>query len=139
MEWFFWALLSALFAGATAILAKIGVADVNSNLATAIRTSVIFVFSWGIAIFTTRASSIAAIDKKAWIMLVLLGLATGLSWLCYFPALQVGEVSKVAPIDKLSVVVAIGLGMLILREKLDLREGIGAALIVVGALVLALK
>jgi transporter family protein len=139
MEWFFWALLSALFAGATAILAKIGVADVNSNLATAIRTSVILIFSWGIAIFTTNASSIAAIDKKAWIMLVLSGLATGLSWLCYFRALQVGEVSKVAPIDKLSVVVAIGLGMLILREKLDLREGIGVALIVLGALVLALK
>jgi transporter family protein len=97
MEWFFWALLSALFAGATAILAKIGVADVNSNLATAIRTSVILVFSWGIAIFTTRASSIAAIDKKAWIMLVLSGLATGLSWLCYFRALQVGEVSKLRP------------------------------------------
>jgi bacterial/archaeal transporter family protein len=139
MEWFFWALLSALFAGATAILAKIGVADVNSNLATAIRTSVILVFSWGIAVFTTTGASIAAIDKKAWIMLVLSGLATGLSWLCYFRALQLGEVSKVAPIDKLSVVVAIGLGMLILREKLDLREGIGAALIVVGALVLALK
>ena len=139
MEWFFWALLSALFAGATAILAKIGVADVNSNLATAIRTSVILVFSWGIAIFTTTGASIAAIDKKAWIMLVLSGLATGLSWLCYFRALQVGEVSKVAPIDKLSVVVAIGLGMLILREKLDLRQGIGAALIVLGALVLALK
>jgi bacterial/archaeal transporter family protein len=139
MEWFFWALLSALFAGATAILAKIGVADVNSNLATAIRTSVILVFSWGIAIFTTTGASIAAIDKKAWTMLVLSGLATGLSWLCYFRALQVGEVSKVAPIDKLSVVVAIGLGMLILREKLDLREGIGAALIVLGALVLALK
>jgi transporter family protein len=139
MEWFFWALLSALFAGATAILAKIGVADVNSNLATAIRTSVILVFSWGIAIFTTTGASIAAIDKKTWIMLVLSGLATGLSWLCYFRALQVGEVSKVAPIDKLSVVVAIGLGMLILREKLDLREGIGAALIVLGALVLALK
>jgi transporter family protein len=139
MEWFFWALLSALFAGATAILAKIGVADVNSNLATAIRTSVILIFSWGIAIFTTNGSSIAAIDKKAWIMLVLSGLATGLSWLCYFRALQVGEVSKVAPIDKLSVVVAIGLGMLILREKLDLREGIGVALIVLGALVLALK
>ena len=137
MEWFFWALLSALFAGATAILAKIGVADVNSNLATAIRTSVILVFSWGIAIFTTTGASIAAIDKKAWIMLVLSGLATGLSWLCYFRALQVGEVSK--PIDKSSVVVAIGLGMLILREKLDLREGIGAALIVLGALVLALK
>jgi bacterial/archaeal transporter family protein len=139
MEWFFWALLSALFAGATAILAKIGVADVNSNLATAIRTSVILIFSWGIAIFTTNGSSIVAINKKAWIMLVLSGLATGLSWLCYFRALQVGEVSKVAPIDKLSVVVAIGLGVLILREKLDLREGIGAALIVVGALVLALK
>lgn len=139
MEWFFWALLSALFAGATAILAKIGVADVNSNLATAIRTSVILVFSWGIAIFTTTGASIAAIDKKAWTMLVLSGLATGLSWLCYFRALQVGEVSKVAPIDKLSVVVAIALGMLILREKLDLRQGIGAALIVLGALVLALK
>jgi len=94
-------------------------------------------FQLGIAIFTTTGASIAAIDKKAWIMLVLSGLATGLSWLCYFRALQVGEVSK--PIDKSSVVVAIGLGMLILREKLDLREGIGAALIVLGALVLALK
>src|SRR5215472_14093091 len=139
MQWLIWALLSALFAGITAIFAKMGVTDVNSNLATAIRTSVILLFSWLIAALTTKSGEFSSIGKQTWIFLVLSGISTGLSWLCYFRALQVGEVSKVAPIDKLSVVVAIGLGMLILREKLDLREGIGVALIVVGALVLALK
>jgi transporter family protein len=139
MEWFFWALLSALFAGATAVLAKIGVAGVNSNLATAIRTGVILLFSWLIALATTRNGDLWSIGKKTWIFLILSGLGTGLSWLCYFRALQLGEVSKVAPIDKLSVVVAMALAITFLGEKLNLRDGIGAGLIVLGALVLAWK
>jgi transporter family protein len=139
MEWLFWALLSAFFAGLTAFLAKIGVADINSNLATAIRTSVILLFSWFIAAFTTKSSEFGSIGKQTWIFLVLSGVSTGLSWLCYFRALQVGEVSKVAPIDKLSVVVAIALAMLFLQEKLNVREGFGAGLIICGAIVLAWK
>jgi bacterial/archaeal transporter family protein len=137
MEWLFWAVLSALFAGATAILAKIGVAGINSNLATAIRTTVILLFSWIIALVTTRAGEYWSIGRKTWIFLVLSGLGTGLSWLCYFRALQVGEVSKVAPIDKLSVVVAMALAISFLGEKVSLRGGIGAGLIVLGAIVLA--
>ena len=139
MEWLFWAVLSALFAGATAILAKIGVAEINSNLATAIRTTVILLFSWIIALVTTRGSELWSIGRKTWIFLILSGLATGLSWLCYFRALQLGEVSKVAPIDKLSVVVAMALAIAFLGEKLNLRDGIGAGLIVLGAIVLAWK
>jgi bacterial/archaeal transporter family protein len=139
MEWLFWAVLSALFAGATAVLAKIGVAGVNSNLATAIRTGVILLFSWLIALATTKNGDLWSIGKKTWIFLILSGLGTGLSWLCYFRALQVGEVSKVAPIDKLSVVVAMALAMTFLGEKLSLRDGIGAGLIVLGAIVLAWK
>jgi bacterial/archaeal transporter family protein len=139
MEWLFWALLSALFAGLTAFLAKIGVADINSNLATAIRTSVILLFSWLIAALTTKSSEFGSIGKQTWIFLVLSGVSTGLSWLCYFRALQVGEVSKVAPIDKLSVVVAIALAILFLREKLNAREGFGTGLIICGAIVLAWK
>ena len=104
MEWLFWAVLSALFAGATAVLAKIGVAGVNSNLATAIRTGVILLFSWLIALATTKSGDLWSIGRRTWIFLILSGLGTGLSWLCYFRALKVGEVSKVAPIDKLSVV-----------------------------------
>ena len=137
MNWLFWAILSALFAGATAILAKIGVAEINSNLATAIRTTVILVFSWTIALLTTRSSEFLSIERRAWIFLVLSGIATGLSWLCYFRALQLGDVSKVAPIDKLSVVVAMVLAIALLGEKLSVRGGIGAGLIVVGAIVLA--
>jgi transporter family protein len=137
MEWLFWAVLSALFAGATAILAKIGVAEINSNLATAIRTTVILLFSWIVALVTTRGSEFWSIGRKTWIFLILSGIATGLSWLCYFRALQVGEVSKVAPIDKLSVVVAMALAIALLGEKLSLRGGIGAGLIVLGAIVLA--
>ncbi len=139
MEWLFWAVLSALFAGATAVLAKIGVVGVNSNLATAIRTCVILLFSWLIALATTKNVDLWSIGKKTWIFLILSGLGTGLSWLCYFRALQVGEVSKVAPIDKLSVVVAIALAVTFLGEKLNLRDGIGAGLIVLGAVVLAWK
>jgi len=139
MEWLFWALLSALFAGLTAFLAKVGVADINSNLATAIRTSVILLFSWFIAALTTKSSEFGSIGKQTWIFLVLSGVSTGLSWLCYFRALQVGEVSKVAPIDKLSVVVAIALAILFLREKLNAHEGFGVGLIICGAIVLAWK
>ena len=139
MQWLFWALLSALFAGATALLAKVGVAEINSNLATAIRTTVILLISWIIALVTTRSGEFWSIGKRTWIFLVLSGMATGLSWLCYFRALQLGAISKVAPIDKLSVVVAMALAITFLGEKLDLREGIGAGLIVLGAIVLAWK
>jgi bacterial/archaeal transporter family protein len=137
MQWLFWAVLSALFAGLTAILAKIGVAGINSNLATAIRTTVILLFTWVIALVTVRGSEIWSIERKTWIFLVLSGIATGLSWLCYFRALQIGEVSKVAPIDKLSVVIAMALAIVFLGEKLGPREGIGAGLIVLGAIVLS--
>jgi transporter family protein len=137
MQWLFWALLSALFAGLTAVLAKVGVAEINSNLATAIRTTVILLFTWAIALVTVRGSEIWSIGRKTWIFLMLSGIATGLSWLCYFRALQIGEVSKVAPIDKLSVVMAMALAIAFLGEKLELRQGIGAGLIVLGALVLA--
>jgi transporter family protein len=104
MNWLFWSLLSAGFAAATAILAKIGVTGVDSNLATAIRTSVILVFTWAIAIATSRPGSVAQLSSRTWLFLVLSGFATGLSWLCYFRALQLGPASRVAPIDKLSVV-----------------------------------
>src|SRR6516162_11865976 len=123
MQWLIWAPLSALFAGITAIFAKMGVTDVNSNLATAIRTSVILLFSWLIAALTTKGAEFGSIGKQSWIFLILSGISTGLSWLCYFRALQVGEVSKVAPIDKLSVVVAMALAMVFLREKISAREG----------------
>ena len=136
MQWLFWALLSALFAGATALLAKIGVAEINSNLATAIRTTVILVFTWSIALGTARVE-FWTIGRKTWIFLVLSGVATGLSWLCYFRALQLGEVSKVAPIDKLSVIIAMALAITFLGEKLNPREGIGAGLIVLGAIIIA--
>ena len=139
MNWFLWALLSALFAGITAVLAKVGVAGVNSNLATAIRTTVVLVFAWCMAIPALRSSSLAALGRRTWVFLVLSGLATGLSWICYFRALQIGKASQVAPVDKLSVAVAIVLAMVFLGERLSVREGIGAALIVTGALVLAFK
>src|SRR5262245_50126456 len=136
MSWLHWALLSALFAGLTAVLAKAGVKDVNSNLATAIRTTVILVFAWGIAL-ATAPLRLGSIPRQAWLFLVLSGLATGASWLCYFRALQLGEASRVAPIDKLSVVVAIVLAALFLRESLTWQHWIGGALIVAGTMVLA--
>jgi transporter family protein len=139
MNWLIWALLSAVFAGITAVLAKVGVSKIDSNLATAIRTTVILVFAWSIAAWTMKSGEVAAITRKTWLFLVLSGLATGLSWLCYFRALQLGEVSKVAPIDKLSVVVAIVIAMVFLGEKMNLRESCGVVLIVLGALVLAWK
>src|SRR3984885_4461958 len=137
MQWFFWAVSSAFFAGVTALLAKIGVSGLNSNLATAIRTSVILIFSWAIVFVTSGGVDVNSISRKTWVFLILSGIATGLSWLCYFRALQIGEVSKVAPIDKLSVVIAMALAIVFLGEKLGPREGIGAGLIVLGAVVLA--
>ena len=139
MNWFVWAILSALFAGITAILAKLGVAGVNSNLATAIRTTVVLVFTWGIAFATTDTTALVTLSRRTWMFLALSGLATGLSWLCYFRALQLGEASRVAPVDKLSVVFAIALAALILREQLTWHQWVGGSLVVAGAVVLAWK
>lgn len=136
MNWFVWALLSALFAGLTAVLAKVGVQSVNSNLATAIRTTVILVFAWGVAMFT-NTQPLSTIGKRTWVFLILSGLATGLSWLCYFRALQLGEASRVAPIDKLSVVVAIALAAIFLHEHLTWHHWVGGAFIFTGAAVIA--
>jgi transporter family protein len=137
--WLLWALLSALFAGLTAVFAKIGVVSINSNLATAIRTSIIVVITWGIALSTSRVDGLLRLPVRSWLFLSLSAIGTGLSWLCYFRALQLGEVAKVAPIDKLSVVVAIGISVLFLGERLSLRESLGVCLIVCGALFLAWK
>jgi transporter family protein len=128
--------LSALFAGLTAILAKVGVKDVDSNLATAIRTVVILVFAWAIALWRTT-QPLTAITQRTWIFLGLSGLATGASWLCYFRALQLGEASRVAPVDKLSVVVAMVLAVLFLHEQLTWQHWAGGALIVAGVILLA--
>ena len=138
MTWIVWALASAFFAGLTAILAKVGVAGIDSNLATAIRTTVILVFTWSIAYATRRPNALATLGGRTTVFLVLSGLATGLSWLCYFRALQIGPASKVAPIDKLSVVFVIVLAAVFLHEQLSASTIIGGALIVTGALVLAL-
>ena len=139
MNWITWALLSAFFAGLTAILAKIGVSDINSNLATAIRTAVVLVFSWAIVLGTNPGVLRVPIARKTWLFLILSGLATGLSWLCYFRALKLGEASRVAPVDKLSVVFAVVLSVLVLHERVSWHQGIGVALIVCGALLLAWK
>ena len=136
MSWLYWALLSAVFAGLTAVLAKVGVKDIDSNLATAIRTAVILVFAWSIALFR-NTQPLGTVAARTWLFLVLSGLATGASWLCYFSALQLGEASRVAPVDKLSVVVAMILAVLFLHEELRWQHWIGGALIVSGTLVLA--
>jgi transporter family protein len=138
MNWFSWALLSAFFAALTAILAKVGVTAVNPNLATAIRTSVIVVFTWAIALGSGREGWTQP-STRAWFFLTASGLATGLSWLCYFRALQLGEVSKVAPIDKLSVVLTLLLAALFLGERLRPQEIVGVGLMVGGAVLLVLK
>ncbi len=139
MNWFTWALLSAGFAGVTAILAKLGVAEISSHLATAIRTSVVVVFAWGMVWLTRTGGAITTIPQRTWLWLVLSGLATGASWLCYFRALQLGQASQVAPIDKLSVVFVVVLAALFLGEPMTWRTLGGVALMVVGALVLAGK
>lgn len=137
MNWQSWALGSAFFAGLTAILAKVGVKDVPPDLATAVRTTVILVFAWAVAFATAKPAELAHFSPKTWLFLALSGVATGLSWLCYFRALQLGEASRVAPVDKLSVVFAIVLAALFLGEKITLKTGVGGALILAGALVLA--
>ena len=139
MNWLTWALLSALFAGLTAVLAKIGVAGVDSNLATAVRTTVVLVFAWGVALATNPLASVGGLSRRAWLFLALSGVATGLSWLCYFRALQLGEASKVAPIDKLSVVFVLVFAALFLGEPLTWKTLAGGTLIAGGAVLLALK
>jgi bacterial/archaeal transporter family protein len=139
MNWLYWSLLSAFFAGLTAVLAKIGVAGVDSNLATAIRTTVILVFAWAIAFVTAKPAELTSLSGRTWLFLALSGIATGLSWLCYFRALQLGEASQVAPIDKLSVVFVLIFAALFLREPLTARTGLGGLLIVAGATILAWK
>jgi len=134
--WVVYALLSALFAALTSILAKIGIAGVNSNLATAIRTAVVLVMAWGIVLLTGKQQGLADITQRSWLFLVLSGLATGLSWLFYFKALQQGEASKVVPIDKFSVVISMALAFLILGEKLDMKAVIGGVLITAGMIAL---
>ncbi len=136
--WFLFALLSALFAALTSILAKIGIEGVNSNLATAIRTVVVVVMSWGMVFLTNTQSGITEISKKSWIFLILSGLATGASWLCYYRALQVGEASKVVPIDKLSVVITLILAFVFLHEQFTVKSLIGCLLIGVGTLFMVL-
>jgi transporter family protein len=138
MSWIFWALLSALFAAATAIFAKLGVAGVDSNFATAVRTSVVVLLAWAIALATRSTGSFDVPSKRTWLFLTLSGLATGLSWLCYFRALQLGPASRVAPIDKLSVVLVIALAAFFLGESITWGKALGGLLIAAGAIVVAL-
>ncbi|MGL5016939.1 MAG: EamA family transporter [Luteolibacter sp.] len=139
MNWVHWSLLSAFFAGVTAVLAKAGVSGVDSNLATAIRTAVILVFVWAIAFVFAKPGEMVHFTSRTWWFLILSGIATGLSWLCYFRALQLGDVSRVAPVDKLGVVFVIILAAFFLKEKITLQHLTGGLLIVAGAVVLAWK
>ena len=136
--WFLFALLSAIFAALTSILAKVGIDGVNSNLATAIRTVVVVVMAWGMVFLTHAQSGITEISKKSWLFLILSGLATGASWLCYYRALQLGEASKVVPIDKLSVVITLVLAFIFLHEEFTVKSLIGCILIGIGTLVMVL-
>lgn len=136
--WFILALLSAVFAALTSILAKVGIEGVGSNLATAIRTFVVLIMAWGMVFLTKQQGGISQIGRKSWIFLILSGLATGASWLCYYKALQVGEASKVVPIDKLSVVITLVLAFLFLHEPFTWKSAVGTALITAGTLFLTL-
>lgn len=136
--WFVFALLSAIFAALTSILAKIGIDGVNSNLATAIRTVVVLVMAWGMVFLTSAQSGISEISKKSWLFLILSGLATGASWLCYYRALQIGQASKVVPVDKLSVVITLVLAFVLLHEEFTVKSLIGCILIGMGTLVMVL-
>jgi transporter family protein len=138
MTWYIAAFLSAIFAALVAILAKIGIENVDSNLATAIRTTVILFFTWGIVFFQKKLSLLSSIGRKSFIFLILSGIATGLSWLFYFYALKVGEASKVVPIDKLSLVLTIIFAGIILSEKITLQVAFGAILMTVGTIIIAL-
>lgn len=136
--WFVLALLSAVFAALTSILAKIGIDGVNSNLATAIRTVVVVAMAWAMVFITGAQGGISEISRKSWLFLILSGLATGASWLCYYKALQIGEASKVVPVDKLSVVITLILAFVFLNEKITVKSGIGCALIGVGTLLMVI-
>ena len=136
--WFILAFLSAVFAALTSILAKIGIDGVNSNLATAIRTMVVVVMAWGMVFLTHSQSGISEISRKSWLFLILSGLATGASWLCYYRALQIGDASKVVPIDKLSVVITLILAFIFLHEEFTAKSLIGCILIGAGTLVMVL-
>ena len=138
-SWFVWAILSAVFAGATAILAKVGVEGVDSNLATAIRTTVILFFTWALFFTTNSLRNLTSLTSRTWLFLALSGIATGLSWVCYFRALQLGPASRVAPVDKLSVVFAIMLALVFLHERLGWVQWTGAALTIAGAILLAVE
>ena len=136
--WFVFALLASVFAALTSILAKVGIDGVNSNLATAIRTAVVLVMSWGMVFLTHTQSGISAIGKKSWLFLILSGLATGASWLCYYKAFQMGNASKVVPIDKLSVVITLILAFVFLHEEFTMKSIIGCVLIGLGTLLMVL-
>jgi transporter family protein len=137
MTWVFWASLSALFAAGTALLAKVGVEGIDSNLATAIRTTVVLLFTWGIALGLEKHRGLSEIGGRSWLFLVLSGVCTGLSWLCYFRALQLGPASSVAPVDKLSVVLVILGAWIFLGEHLTPVKVIGGSLVTLGAMILA--
>ena len=136
--WLLFAAGSAVFAALTSILAKVGIDGVNSNLATAIRTVVVLIMAWGIVFLTGGQSGISAISKKSWLFLILSGLATGASWLCYYKAIQLGSVSKVVPIDKLSVVITLILAFVFLHEEFTAKSAVGAVLITAGILLMVL-
>ena len=136
--WFLFALLSAIFAALTSILAKIGIDGVNSNLATAIRTVVVVVMAWGMVFLTNTQNEMTQIGKKSWIFLILSGLATGASWLCYYRALQIGKATRVVPVDKLSVVITLLFAFLFLHEELTIRSLTGCVLIGIGTLLMVL-
>lgn len=136
--WFVFALLSAVFAAATSILAKVGIDGVNSNLATAVRTCVVLVMAWAMVFITHTQGGITSIGKKSWVFLILSGLATGASWLCYYKALQMGSASKEAPVDKLSVVITLILAVIFLHEDLTAKSAIGAALVTAGTILMVI-
>lgn len=136
--WAIFAFLSAIFAALTSILAKIGIEGVNSTLATAIRTVVVLAMSWGMVFLTNVQDGIFSISRRSWLFLILSGLATGASWLCYYRALQIGEASKVVPIDKLSVVITLIMAFIFLHEQFTMKSLIGAALITAGTLIMVL-
>ena len=136
--WFVLALLSAVFAALTSILAKVGIDGVNSNLATAIRTGVVLLMAWGMVFITNSQGGVTDINKKSWLFLILSGLATGASWLCYYKALQIGSASKVVPVDKLSVVITLILAFVFLHEQFTAKSLIGCILIGIGTLVMVL-
>ncbi len=136
--WLLLALGSAVFAALTSILAKVGIEGVNSNLATALRTMVVLALAWGMVFLTGSQKGLAEISRKSWLFLILSGLATGASWLCYYRALQLGEASKVVPVDKLSVVITLVLAFVFLHEKFTWKSGIGTVLIAAGTLLMVL-